>query len=62
MSLTRSERIHIVENGARWCANILVELVHNYGAALTKERADHLRTACRALSEFQAAVREETVR
>jgi hypothetical protein len=58
MSLTRSERIHIVENGARWCSNLLVELVHNYASALTKERSDHLRTACRALSDFQAAARE----
>jgi hypothetical protein len=52
-------RITIVEHAVRWSKNILTEVLHNHGKALTKERAQHLRTAIACLSTFESAKREE---
>jgi len=42
----------IVENGVRWCTNILNEIAGNYGRLMTPRRAEALRYALEALHEI----------
>jgi hypothetical protein len=51
-------RILLVEAGARWARNILLELLSNEGSLLTEERRGLLRQAVMALGTFESARRE----
>ncbi len=54
---SKETRLELVESGARWANNILVELINNHGSVLNTEAREHFRQAVRSLGDAIVAIR-----